>query len=759
MEDDHYLIGAEFWANRTFQMASQAEQMKVGGLSGIHWRTFETSLTVSALAQAGWHHGQELTVEKFYSDFAVSAFGDEAGPEAAAILISLDSFVPGFGQENFPDKDYATGSDACYAGGGGHCKRRQPPTDKGSFSCCAHWASAPGQPGSDPTLYTYSDRFSALRPKVPADKLEVFDHWNGLLLYTKLLAATQEAVIKLKRELTVEAAAVASAAYTKMLTALQGFVHTQGSLGLVTQHENMNWAANLGPPLQQLAKKLGHPVPESALPSRLFHGAPRIFCLTTRTLLSKWEGRLNLPLIVQADAVRMPSSITVLWRPLSDLTSHPKSLTVRRTSAARGWFNCSLPADDDLEWWAEVPSLTLRYPRAANSSVVVVVDGVSLKLDDGAAPKCLQPPCPPNEPPLWKGYGATVLVNPLKGLPELPKVHHMSGTYTEWTYNSSFNDDLLFDLTRITGAVPLELGYYEKTGDPVQLDRTYQRVLGAVSACARVNKLGGRQAVITMNWDPWLWRFKQRDPSSTLREADELLFYEQQAVAYNQLIERANKKVGGSVSIGAVVIDSEQFIWDGYPDAIPTAEYWAAVARKNALMWNATRRLYPAVAPSNISFFSRGGVHLRPDLNATACERGRGAVLRNLQIPPTYCMGTDVALDPAFDKASPFTVPLYSIGEPETTRQDFIRTADAAKRFGVIDGAVLPYIALGTGHRRALRSFPSSPGQVPPHPHCPESEYLQPNSGCFFDPAVSKLHSCLCFAPSCENDPGQNSVR
>jgi hypothetical protein len=100
-------------------------------------------------------------------------------------------------------------------------------------------------------------------------------------------------------------------------------------------------------------------------------------------------------------------------------------------------------------------------------------------------------------------------------------------------------------------------------------------------------------------------------------------------------------------------------------------------------------------------------------------------------------MGTDVALDPTFDKASPFTVPLYSIGEPETTRQDFIRTADAAKRFGVIDGAVLPYIALGTGHRRALRSFPSSPGQVPPHPHCPESEYLQPNSGCFFDPAIT----------------------
>eukprot|EP01052_Picozoa_sp_SAG31_P028353 SAG31_NODE_2729_length_5177_cov_2.657542_3_plen_84_part_00 len=44
------------------------------GLIGIHWRTFETSLTLLALARTAWN--ESLTVEQLYSDFAVSAFGD-----------------------------------------------------------------------------------------------------------------------------------------------------------------------------------------------------------------------------------------------------------------------------------------------------------------------------------------------------------------------------------------------------------------------------------------------------------------------------------------------------------------------------------------------------------------------------------------------------------------------------------------------------------------------------------------------------------
>eukprot|EP01051_Picozoa_sp_SAG22_P001277 SAG22_NODE_48_length_24654_cov_4.406394_25_plen_566_part_00 len=400
-QDDHYLVGAEFWVNRTLAMADQAAGMRVAGWSGIHWRTFETSLTISALAQSGWRSGssntggtaEKLTVETFYRDFASSAFGEAAGPEAAAILTSLDSFQPGYGQAEFPDRcdGGATCADACYSGGGGHCRRRQPPFDAKSFSCCAKWSSDPAQSGSAPALYTYADRFASLAPKVPAQNLEVYKLWGGLLNYTQQLAETQQAVIKLKAELTVEAAAAASAAYTKMLTTLQGFVHTPGSLGLIVQHENMNYAANFGPPLQQLAKKLGHPVPAAALPSQGFAGPPRLFCLTVRTLLAKEEATLELPMILLASERDTPSTITVFYRSLVSSSGPPQQQVVQRTSAARGWFKCAVPvpADgEDFEWWAEAPTLNLRYPETANASVVVVVDQFpSLKSDDDGSAK------------------------------------------------------------------------------------------------------------------------------------------------------------------------------------------------------------------------------------------------------------------------------------------------------------------------------------------------------------------------------------
>eukprot|EP01051_Picozoa_sp_SAG22_P008639 SAG22_NODE_670_length_7987_cov_2.733519_1_plen_1844_part_00 len=357
--------------------------------------------------------------------------------------------------------------------------------------------------------------------------------------------------------------------------------------------------------------------------------------------------------------------------------------------------------------------------------------------DDAAQPKaatCLQPPCPHDENPLWKGYGAAVLSNPLKRLPELPKYHHMSGTYQLYTYNRTFNDDLLYDITRITGAVPLELGYIDPDGpNPAGDAKIRFKIHAAVEACARVNMLGGREAVISMNWSPWMWRFKpQHDPTSTLREADELEFYKVQAQTFGNLINEANVALNASVRVGAVLLDSEQFIWAGYPDAIPPATYWDAVARKNRLMWEATRQHYPSVPPENISWYSRGAVHWHPHLNETECLRGR-KVLEGM-LPAGYCMGTDVAIDPAFDKASPFTVPLYAIQEPEMTRQDFLHTADAAVQFGVKHGAVIPYVALGVGHRRCIESMPLSPGQVPAHPRYPGSLYIEPNSG-WFDPA------------------------
>ena len=48
MEDDGALGEPEFWVSRTLQHAFDARTMNINGLLGIHWRTREVSLQVSA---------------------------------------------------------------------------------------------------------------------------------------------------------------------------------------------------------------------------------------------------------------------------------------------------------------------------------------------------------------------------------------------------------------------------------------------------------------------------------------------------------------------------------------------------------------------------------------------------------------------------------------------------------------------------------------------------------------------------------------
>ena len=93
LEDDPGLLGAEMWANRTLTHAADARRYGVEGLIGIHWRTFETSLSLKALARVAWE--PDLTAEQIYTDFAVAAFGKAVGPQAGKILTSVDSFKVG----------------------------------------------------------------------------------------------------------------------------------------------------------------------------------------------------------------------------------------------------------------------------------------------------------------------------------------------------------------------------------------------------------------------------------------------------------------------------------------------------------------------------------------------------------------------------------------------------------------------------------------------------------------------------------------
>jgi hypothetical protein len=318
----------------------------------------------------------------------------------------------------------------------------------------------------------------------------------------------------------------------------------------------------------------------------------------------------------------------------------------------------------------------MMAPLLAALAAVVAAGGSSrLGISRGAV---APPPKPSDVPKGFVGYGAVPTANPLKSLPPLRKPHHAAGSFNKYFYDISFADGILLDYARITGSVPIELGYFDnQTKGPPNIAKA------AVDACHRATlnrtALGLPCCSIAFSFDPWIWKYSrppnplddpQRDPASRVREQDELDFFRWQMGAILAQIEEANKLLGASVAVGAMLLDSEEFVWKTYPDGEPSDHYWADLARKNELVYNLSLSTLQ-LAPDRITFYSRGSVEFRPDLNATECLRNRPEVAE-LQLSRGHCMATDAALATSFAESSPFCATLYSIAEPELTRQEFV---------------------------------------------------------------------------------------
>lgn len=93
MEDDLSLASAEIWVNRTLEWANQAAEMKVDGLLGLMWRTWETSPQIKALSRAGWEEtAGTLTDTAFWHDFCSTSFGSGSADQCVDLFLSVDSF-------------------------------------------------------------------------------------------------------------------------------------------------------------------------------------------------------------------------------------------------------------------------------------------------------------------------------------------------------------------------------------------------------------------------------------------------------------------------------------------------------------------------------------------------------------------------------------------------------------------------------------------------------------------------------------------
>lgn len=398
---DMGLIGIEPWADRVMCHARKAATLGVDGIMGIHWRTLGPSLTANALAKVSWN--LSATSVDLYTDFAVSAFGVEVGPKAAAILEGLDSFTkPGT-------------TDSCNGQGGtSHHLTGPAPTPRlprAGLICCGRWRAddGSGNPSRDqgavppPTAYAFADQFMALRTELSDPvQLAQFDTWAYQLQYHQRLAEVQrqlhrfDATLGTVANMTDPVARQAAArrdglaslanfsrAYEQMMASLLSFATSQGELGMVAMQENMNWQAAMvhTGALNKLANFTAQPLPAGALPSRDYAGVPRVFVLTVRTLLQESEPRLSIPIVALAPLkLTLPTTAVVSWRTLG--TGHWKNVSAAQTAVDRGWYSGSLPNPGaDFEYFVQLSfagtqtdtgNVALRYPAAGSVQVVIM---------------------------------------------------------------------------------------------------------------------------------------------------------------------------------------------------------------------------------------------------------------------------------------------------------------------------------------------------------------------------------------------------
>ena len=300
-------------------------------------------------------------------------------------------------------------------------------------------------------------------------------------------------------------------------------------------------------------------------------------------------------------------------------------------------------------------------------------DAVSAMKTDEDLARCgpKAPPCP------------HVRVNPLKGLPQLTKVHYSwslpySYQVPYWE-NLTVSDGLLVDYARVTGSLSIQI-------NSADWDQNSTTVL--VQACDAATRMSSppREVKIGVNYSPWQHIYKSKsDPRDESKEAAERARLFTNAPRFLGYVAEANRVLKTKVKIGLVMLDSETFTWN---ESSPHS--WVdALTRKHEQAYNWTQELFPGV---RLMYFGYGMSYWRPSTapaDETACF--------SLAQPPKrgFCTSAAFSYKESFGADVPFAVSLYEPGEPQLERDQFNTTVSAAWARGV--QSVVPYIALGCG--------------------------------------------------------------
>jgi hypothetical protein len=257
--------------------------------------------------------------------------------------------------------------------------------------------------------------------------------------------------------------------------------------------------------------------------------------------------------------------------------------------------------------------------------------------------------------------------------------------------------ELLVDTARILGSLPIPV--LDRVDTPPDLSTAQWDTLVGVALEAAGARIGHapQMPVLTVTYSPWYSQFKGgRDPYNTTGEAAEMAAWEAGLYSVRAALANASKRAAASsvATIGAVMLDSESFGWCWRYQHQAQGDMKAAVRRKNELVYNTTKRVFPG---AEVIFYSYGEPWYYPfNIKTTCCTNLDG------KIPvPGWCTEKHGTYTESFSKDVPVTLSMYEVYEPEFTRQKFIYAAmNAAALNGT--GTVMPYVALGAGSRPSL---------------------------------------------------------
>ena len=277
--------------------------------------------------------------------------------------------------------------------------------------------------------------------------------------------------------------------------------------------------------------------------------------------------------------------------------------------------------------------------------------------------------------PVQAAPPAQILINPLKGLAPLQKVHH------SWPFGqhgmqpeASYRDGVFHDYARITGALPYSI---------VDLELASLNATVLICEAVRQSRVaaGFSAPVVSVNFSPWYEKFKGNNASDVGPQEKAELTY------YNTLLSNLSREMNTlntTITVGAFLLDSEKFA--------ATPANHLAVIRKHDLIYNLTKRYFPA---ARIELYGRGTM-VRADSWPAYCATHQGC-----KVPADpWWMRTSYTLQ---ERGESLAISVYTVPEIWEMRAIMIHTVALARQHnasGQLRGGVTPWISLGAGYRR-----------------------------------------------------------